>query len=98
MANGMNDMTSPENTLTFNNLAQCHLRKRLSQYRFGECFLLICFLDMCCHERLGHSELFYIRSKLREYLWSYDDGSAWLKDLRLMESEVSQEMELQKKR
>lgn len=60
--------------------------------------MLICFLDMCCSDRLGMGELFYIRSKIRECLWNHDEGSAWFDDLRLMESDVPRSLALQHKK
>ncbi|MCW0307106.1 hypothetical protein [Pantoea ananatis] len=91
-------MTNPADTRTSDNFTQSSLRERLFRYEFVECHVLICFLDMCCCERLGQSELFYIRSKIRECLWSHDEGSAWFDDLRLMESEVSRLLAIQHKK
>ncbi|PKC42915.1 hypothetical protein V462_00085 [Pantoea ananatis 15320] len=82
-------MTTPADTRTYDTLTRDRLRERLSRYGFVECSMLICFLDMCCYERPEQGELLYIRSKIRECLWSHDDGSTWFDDLRLMESQVS---------
>ncbi|MDQ1223893.1 hypothetical protein QE443_000054 [Pantoea ananatis] len=91
-------MTCPAAPLAYDKLSRRRLRERLSRYGFVECCMLICFLDMCCSDRLGMGELFYIRSKIRECLWNHDEGSAWFDDLRLMESDVSRSLALQHKK
>lgn len=94
----MNNMTIPADIRTCESLTRGRLRERLSRYGFVECSMLTGFLDVCCCERLGRGELLYIRSKIRECLWSHDEGSAWFDDLRLMESQVSRALAFQQKK
>lgn len=97
-ANEMNDTNYTDAPRAGDNINRRSLRKRLSRYGFTECSSLVCFLDVLCCERLGQSELLYIWSRLRECLWTHDEGSAWFDDLRLMELEVSRALGIQQRK
>ncbi|MGP2504549.1 hypothetical protein [Pantoea ananatis] len=94
-ANEINDTNYTDGPRAGDNINRRSLRKRLSRYGFTECSSLVCFLDVLCCERPGQSELLYIWSRLRECLWTHDEGGAWFDDLRLMEQEVSRALKIQ---